>query len=208
MASRDPDTLTGEHIENDPNFKSFLSFTEAPRMDNTTTNPDNMAFVNRQSPRAQGSLLAETMDRTNTTAVLKRDFEEWYSALEQKQVLTIRKDVEAALAQENPETMKIQDIFKIMASKANQRWDTAADQLISHDVERAQSLYLTAPNIKNKVDKLKHDVGLMKKWTTDVDNMSSSQPHWAKKQFKISSQRIQTKFQTKFLTTSQIESQI
>ena len=118
MASRDPNTLTGEQIENDQNFKSFLSFTEAPDKDNTTANTDNMAFVNRQSTRTeQGSILAEDMDRTNTNAVLKRDYEVWYSALEKNQILNIRRDVETALAQENPETMKIQDIFKIMASK-------------------------------------------------------------------------------------------
>ena len=116
MASRDPNTLTGEQIENDPNFKSFLSFTEAPDKDNTTANTDNMAFVNRQSTRTeQGSILAEDMDRTN--AVLKREYEVWYTVLEKNQILNIRRDVETALAQENPETMKIQDIFKIMASK-------------------------------------------------------------------------------------------
>jgi hypothetical protein len=131
MASRDPNTLTGEQIENDPNFKSFLSFTEAPDKDNGTANTDNMAFVNRQSTRTeQGSILAEDMDRTNTNAVLKRDYEVWYSALERNQILNIRRDVETALAQENPETMKIQDIFKIMASKVKQAMLTTLNQMV------------------------------------------------------------------------------
>ena len=107
--------LTAEQIENDPNFKSFLSYTEAPDMDNT--NADNMAFVKRQASKMQGSLLAEAMDRNNTTTVLKDAFERWYSELEKRQLLTIRKDVELALGNENPETMKIQDIFKKMAAK-------------------------------------------------------------------------------------------
>ena len=51
-------TLTAEQIENDPNFKSFLSYTEAPDMDNTSTNADNMAFVRRQhASKMQGSML-------------------------------------------------------------------------------------------------------------------------------------------------------
>jgi len=159
-------TLTAEQIENDPNFKSFLSFSEAPHMDNTSTNADNMAFVRRQS-----SNLAEAMDKTNTTNILRGDFDIWYSKLEEGQVLSIRKDVEAALANENPETVKIQDIFKAMAVKANQRWDTGADQIISQDVERAQSLYLTAPDIKKKVDKLKVDAKLMQSWENKVNRM-------------------------------------
>eukprot|EP00091_Calanus_sinicus_P010538 TRINITY_DN24411_c0_g1_i1.p1 TRINITY_DN24411_c0_g1~~TRINITY_DN24411_c0_g1_i1.p1 ORF type:complete len:152 (+),score=50.14 TRINITY_DN24411_c0_g1_i1:45-458(+) len=137
-----------------------------------------MAFVNKQATRTQqGSILAEDMDRTNTNAVLKRDYEVWYSALEKKQVLNFRGDVETALAQENPETMKIQDIFKIMASKANQKWDNDADRLVSHDVERAQGLYLTAPAIKHKVDKLKVDTGLYLSWERDVKNMRTSLGH-------------------------------
>ena len=113
-------TLTAEQIENDPNFKSFLSYTEAPDMDNTSTNADNMAFVRRQhASKMQGSMLAEAMDRNNTTTVLKDAFERWYSELEKRQLLTIRRDVEAALAGENPETMKIQDVFKSMAAKVN-----------------------------------------------------------------------------------------
>jgi len=167
MASNN--TLTAEQIENDPNFKSFLSYTEAPDMDNT--NADNMAFVKRQASKMQGSLLAEAMDRNNTTTVLKDAFERWYSELEKRQLLTIRKDVELALGNENPETMKIQDIFKKMAAKANQRWDNAAEDIVSKDVERAQSLYLTAPNIKNKVDKLKVDAKLMQMWDEKVNAM-------------------------------------
>jgi len=174
MATKDPLTLTAEKIENDTNFKSFLSYTEDPESDDTTTtNADNMASVKRQASRMQGSILAEKMDRTNTTAVLKRDFEAWYSILEKRLVLNFRTDVEAAVAHENPETMKIQDILKNMASKAGQKWDTAADKLVSHDVERAQGLYLTAPAVKNKVDKLKVDGKLMAMWERDVKNMSS-----------------------------------
>jgi len=170
MASNN--TLTAEQIENDPNFKSFLSYTEAPDMDNTSTNADNMAFVRRQhASTRQGSQLAEAMDRNNTTTVLKDAFERWYSELEKRQLLTIRKDVEAALAGENPETIKIQDVFMKMATKANQRWDTGVAQIVSKDLERAQSLYLTAPNIKNKVDRLKVDARLMQMWDEKVDNM-------------------------------------
>jgi len=42
---------------------------------------------------------------------------------------------------------------------------------VSKDVERAQSLYLTAPNIKNKVDKLKVDAKLMQMWDEKVNAM-------------------------------------
>jgi hypothetical protein len=167
-------TLTAAQMESDPDFKSFLSVTEAPDMDNTTTNTDNMAFVRRQASRMQGSLLAEAMDKNNTTAILKSDFEHWYSELEKAKLLTIRKDIETALANENPETMKIQDIFKNMAARANQKWDVAADRLVSQDLERAQSLYLTAPNIKHRVDKFKVDAKLMQMWEEKVKKMPTN----------------------------------
>eukprot|EP00092_Neocalanus_flemingeri_P045033 GFUD01050150.1.p1 GENE.GFUD01050150.1~~GFUD01050150.1.p1 ORF type:complete len:176 (+),score=55.20 GFUD01050150.1:37-564(+) len=172
MANRDPSTLTAEQIKNLPDFKTFSSYTDEPMSDDTTAaNADNMAFINRQRQASmkQGSILAEHMDRTNTTAVMKKDFEDWYRLLEQK----IRQDIELAVSQENPETMKIQDIFKNMASKANQKWDTEADYLVSQDVERAQGLYLTAPAIKNMVDKVNANASLKVQWDRDVQNMSS-----------------------------------
>jgi len=135
MASNN--TLTAEQIENDPNFKSFLSYTEAPDMDNT--NADNMAFVKRQASKMQGSLLAEAMDRNNTTTVLKDAFERWYSELEKRQLITIRKDVELALGNENPETMKIQDIFKKMAAKVLLSYCTPDH--VAHKIEMTVCLY-------------------------------------------------------------------
>jgi len=168
MASNDMSSLTADQLENDPKFKSFLSFTEGEAQS------DNYGREKKDNVRGRaGGRLAENMDRSNITSVLKKDYERWYTTLEQGKFLTIRKDIELAVANENPESMKIQDIFKNMAAKANQKWDTDVDQLVSQDVERAQSLYLTAPGIKNKVDKLKVDAKLIEMWERDVKNLAS-----------------------------------
>ena len=42
--------------------------------------------------------------------------------------------------------------------QANQHWDAEADALVKNDLERTQSLFLAAPSVSRRVNKLKVDI--------------------------------------------------
>ena len=45
-----------------------------------------------------------------------------------------------------------------MVLQANQHWDAEADALVKNDLERTQSLFLAAPSVSRRVNKLKVDI--------------------------------------------------
>merc|ERR1712059_243911 len=107
------------------------------------------------------------LDRTNTSILMREKFNHWIQALEQRSEfgLNLRQDVETAVdSYSDPDAVSIQDIFKTMAKQAKQQWSLDADPLVDKDVERAQKLYLKAPQIKNRVDRLKVGARLIHSW--------------------------------------------
>ena len=51
-------------------------------------------------------------------------------------------------------TMRLNEVL----FQANQHWDAEADALVKNDVERTQSLFLAAPSVSRRVNKLKVNI--------------------------------------------------
>ena len=55
--------------------------------------------------------------------------------------------------------------------QANLEWDQEADQEARKDSDKSLALYLSAPKIRNKLEKVKEDTRLFRFWHQHVENM-------------------------------------
>jgi len=164
MAACDGNMLTMESIKDNPVFSSFLEEAVTADMDNTSARADNVSFVRSQQGGAYRDFadVAEKLDKTNTNAVLHYSFDRWMETLENENVINFRQDIEAAISQKSVDHLKINDVFKDMASKANQKWSPEVDQKIPGMV-----LYLNAPGIEHRVGKTRK-AKLTEAWKKDI----------------------------------------
>ena len=115
--------------------------------------------------------MRERLDKTDTVRDMRETYDKWMDVVDGKLLFLQQQVKEGVASMSNPETASLQDIFKAMATKvrnldrgtliyevvlqANQHWDPEADALVKNDLERTQSLFLAAPSVSRRVNKLK-----------------------------------------------------
>merc|ERR1711990_874808 len=150
-------------MEEDPNFASFSDVSSTAESDNTLTYRRPVIAI-----ESKASSLAKQMDNSNITKLCREDFDKVFDKLISPS-LKFKTDIEAAMT--SSESMTMQDIYRKMALTANQRWDKEADEEARKDSDKTLALYLSAPNIKNKLNKLRDDTHLFHFWKQHLNNM-------------------------------------
>ena len=119
--------------------------------------------------------MRERLDKTDTVRDMRETYDKWMDVVDGKLLFLHQQVKEGVASMSNPETASLQDIFKAMATKvrncldhvsliyqvilqANQHWDAEADALVKNDLERTQSLFLAAPSVSRRVNKLKVNI--------------------------------------------------
>lgn len=118
--------------------------------------------------------MRERLDKTDTVRDMRETYDKWMDVVDGKLLFLQQQVKEGVASMSSPETASLQDIFKAMATKvrkldrgtliyevvlqANQHWDPEADALVKNDLERTQSLFLAAPSVSRRVNKLKVNI--------------------------------------------------
>jgi len=160
-------------METDQRFATFFSEL-AVEGRTQSDNPSQQHWKPLPTPNLLPNLQKETaalherIDSEDVVRRLRADFDTWLSKLEGRALFLEKQVVDGVGSMAHPETAPLQDIFKSMANKAGMHWDPSADPLLSKDAEQAATLFLAAPTVRHRVEKLKVDGGLLASWDREL----------------------------------------